>query len=361
MTEDFDNLLYSKELKHAYDTETNKAMREIENEFNKNREHLIKTLKNSIDSERQHRDILNSCVYPFTERGSMSSSQYKFVRGSPLAELGLANMDFLLYKKHDKLPVAILGECKGSVSRISSVVEETRKRLKVAEDNIATIKESYLHLPPENDLLLECVLAVPSGTSDEAIGKVIDTGGGIIVWKAALTGDPEISIAHPPRFTHAMNMMHRDKGLNVGLKNAPSNRRFLSVFPQSHPYLELTSIIRAAWPGDSGLVLTEDEVRLALSKDLFYMEDSYVRQKSAEILSSGVSIGFMEWSPKEGAYRIVARGNNRGQLELRLEDKWIDDHIRRQLEQRKSEESESIKEKYRKEITKQKRVPNGWK
>ena len=86
-----------------------------------------------IDSDKTHREILNGCVYPFTQRGKISSElKYHFVRGSPLHELGEKNFDFLLYKPSDRSPVAVMGEAKGSVSKHSGIVKEALGRKQVA-------------------------------------------------------------------------------------------------------------------------------------------------------------------------------------------------------------------------------------
>ena len=89
-------------LREKYLSEKKKRLKTVERDFKKEEEVLKQNLRNEIMIDQQHLEILNCCVFPFQDRGLLlASTGYKLYRLSPLSELGVKNVDFLLFKKTD--------------------------------------------------------------------------------------------------------------------------------------------------------------------------------------------------------------------------------------------------------------------
>jgi hypothetical protein len=334
--EDFIDYLSVPDLQKAYTSSLKGLKEKAKKEFEENRDFFEKSKKAAIETDRRHRDLINSCIYPFTNNGSLAGTGYKYIRAAPLSELDVPNLDFLLFKHTDRFSIAVLGECKGSISNYKSIVRELQDRASVVEENLDYITKQYLKLSEFKRVFLEYVVAVPTNDALEMVNKIIENEGGLIVWQISITGDPEISIAFPakgipiPRET----MMHKDPQLNRALdplKHIQSNRNAFNVFPQGHVYTKLCSLIRSARPGDSGLVVSKEDLKKDISQDLFYMENNYIDKETDHILQKGIEIDFMEWIEADNIYKIKARGTKRKILEEQLEEKWIKNQLEQDL------------------------------
>lgn len=326
--EDFLDYLSFPDIKNEYAKGLKDIREKIKKEFEENKDFQEKSRKAAIGIDRRHRDLINTCVYPFTNKGSLANTGYKYIRSAPLIELDLPNFDFLLFKHTDRFNIAVLGECKGSISNYRSIVRELQERESVVEDNLDYIKKQYLKLPESKQVFLEYVIAVPTNDAVEMVNKIIECGGGRIVWQLSIAGNPEISIAFPSKKISIPrdSMIHKDPLLNSELdpsKHTESNRNAFSIFPQVHAYTKLCSLISSARPGDSGLVVTKEELQRVISQDLFYMSDIYINAETDYILHKGMEIDFLESTEVDDIYKIKARGIRRKILEGQLEVKWI--------------------------------------
>lgn len=327
--EDFLEILSFEDLKRDYNSEIRARKDEIQSEFESRKDFLEKSKRSGIETDRRHRDLINSCVFPFTNKGSLAQTGYRFVRAAPLVELNIPNLDFLLFKYTNRFKIAILGECKGSISNYSDILKELKIRREKVQQNIEYIKENYLQLTSSDTLYIEYVIAVPTNDAVEMLNHIIGSEGKQIVWQAAIAGNPEISIAFPPRNINVPreSMMHRDPQLNRALdptNHTQSNRSVFNVFPQCNKFIKLCSLIRAARSGDAGLIVGKEDLRSVISQDLFYMEDDIIDTETEDLLSKGEDIGFLEWTDDpDHAYKIKARGTKRSNLEKQMEEKWI--------------------------------------
>jgi len=347
------------DLKEAYEAKKREEFKVLEDEFESKKQFNTESKRQGIEKDRRHRDLLNTCIFPFTEKGPLSSSGYKFVRASPLYELNVQNMDFLLLKKSARNNIAIIGECKGSISNPGATITETISRIEVANEYSDHIRKEYLHLSHDDDFIFEYVIAVPTSYAGDILNKVIETESNLIVWSAPLTSDAELSIAFRPKSLTIPRekMMHRDRDLNKALQRVPSNRKVFDVFPQAHSFSKLTSLLRVARPGATGLIVAKEELQDLLStKDLFYMEDEFIKKEIELILSMGEKMDFLEWSPEDNAYRIKARGTKRDTLETALEEKWIKNQLEIDLEKYKQKRLLAIQEDFIKERKKRKMI-----
>lgn len=335
--EDFLDYLSVPDLKKDYVIQLKKLKYDVGREFEAKKDFTRTSKKMGIESDRKHRDLINTCVYPFTNRGSLAKTGYKYIRAAPLSEIDQPNFDFLLFKQTDRFRVAVFGECKGSISNYNSIIRELKDRISSVEENYDYIKRQHLRISESKRVFFEYVIAVPTNDAVEMVNKIIEREGGQIVWQLSIAGDPEISIAFPTKKIDKKirdTMIHKDQKLNAALhpsNHTGSNRNAFSVFPQVHPYTKLCSLILSAHSGDSGLVVDKEDLKRDIAQDLFYMEDSYIDRETDYILQKGEEIGFLEWIETDNTYKIKARGTKRNVLEGQLEEKWIKNQLDRDM------------------------------
>lgn len=75
--EDFLDYLSVPDLKKDYVIQLKKLKDETEREFEAKPDFIRTSKKMGIESDRKHRDLINTCVYPFTNRGSLAKTGYK--------------------------------------------------------------------------------------------------------------------------------------------------------------------------------------------------------------------------------------------------------------------------------------------
>lgn len=350
--DDFYNDLYFPELQKAYETERKDVISTIQKEFTDKRDYLKKSKMAAIQEDNRHREIMNSCVSPFTGNGSLESTGYKFVHASPLVELNGHNVDFLLYKRGKSASFAIFGEAKGSIADAASAVTDFRIKIKEIKNQEVYIKTEYLKTSKTEKVFFEYVLAVPDGSAVSIVNKVVETGGGIIIWHAPITGLAQITMAPPPkRIQKTEIMVHHDTELNKAMTGpVRSNRRAFCVFPQIHIVAMLRSLVRYASPGNYGLTVNASVLKESLSKELFYMLDRYITTEVDKIIKKGLEIRFLETTNETDCYKIVGRGNSsrRDVLESVLEEKWLEYQINADLERKEEDAMTILREKYRK-------------
>jgi len=352
---EFLNSLVEDKLKRSYRLKKKSALKEIDRDF-KNEVDFLKTkYDKGIEDDRRHRDILNCCIYPFIQNGPLALTGYQFVRASPLAELEVKNVDFLLFKSTSRTNIAIFGECKGSGINPAKIVAECEQRKETIEGNLDYIKTRYLGLDPNDDLFVDYVIAVPDNDAPGMLKTVIETGGRFVVWHAPLTGKAKIALAFPPKRNLEMklreSMIHRDLELNRAFQTPlRTDRSVFSVFPEGHPVSKMTFLISLANPGSSGLVVTKDEVIGQMKNtELYYLENDLIELEVRDVLNKAKDISFLEWVPEEEAYKIKCRGKRRDTLEVKLKEKWISHRLRTELERRKQKEVERVQEEFIKE------------
>lgn len=346
--EEFLKFLNFKKLKEAYIKEKKLQLNKLEQDFESNRNFLESSMRNDIEVDRKHREMVNVCVAPFTEKGSLIDVGYKFIRASPLVEFQSPNVDFLVFKQTPKAKIAIFGEAKGSISSPEKIISEFRKRIEIINQKQDYIKTNYLKLQKDEKVFFEYVIAVPSGYAPDVLNKVIENGGGIIVWHAPVTGHAEISIAFPSKIlSNRASMMHRDHELNEALSQAKSNRKMFNFFPQVHTVSKLQLLLSAARVGDAGHIIINSELKECLSQDLFYLDEAAIEEEVKSIIDIGLNIGFLETTIEKDYYHVKARGTKRDTLERQLVDKWLKNQIDDRLKVQKEQVTQEVRVKYK--------------
>lgn len=330
-----------KNLRKAYVERRNATNKQLREKYQKNREAIAEPLKKGIETERKHRAILNTCVFPFTETGTLVGTGYHFVRASPLAEYGLPNTDFLLFKDTPRFRCAIFGECKSSAASAMEVVNQMRERMAVAEANRDIIARECLKVNDPNSVIFEPVIAAPPADAHVVLNRVVETGGGITVWSVETSPDAILGLCEPPRrdiqicgldgkqiLVKRTSLLHKDRELVKGLANpVASNSAFINTFPKTHRVLEMLALARVTVLGDSGFIVTKERLRDYLKSDLFYMSQEYIDDLADEIIKAAVDIKALEYRAEEQAFRLIASGSTRAAVGQAIEKKWVDHQI----------------------------------
>ena len=348
----------SKDLQSVYTSRKKELIKTIKAEFEKKLEFNKNSKKEGIESDRRHRDLINMCVFPFTDTGALAQTNYKYIRAAPLSELNIPNFDFLLFKNDNQRNIAIFGECKGSVSDPAAIVAETISRMKAVVDNLDTVKEKYLKLQKTSDLIIEYVIAVPSTYAIDVLNSVVKLKAKLIIWHAPLTGVAEISLAKPNKGVDALtrDMLHSDNVLNTALNHVTSNRKTFNYFPQGHTFSKLQSLLSAIKISrESQKVIMKDELKRNLAQDLFYAEEM-VDTAVESLLSKGLEIGFLEVDQNTGTYLIKGRGYRADILEGVLLDKWMGKQLGADLEEDIKQGIERLKTEINAEAQKTKKL-----
>jgi len=206
--EDFIEFLYSPSLKDAYKEDIKQRFQQIDQEFSSRKDFWETAKKNAIEDDRRHRGMINVCVAPFTGKGSLKNLGYQFIRASPLSELRIPNVDFLLYKPTQK--IAIFGEAKGSIRNQDDVINQFKARISIILQYTDYIKTNYLKLQTDEKVYFDFVLAVPSMEAPSILKKTIEKKGGIIVWHAPITGLENISSLPTKKYTISIYRTQHD-------------------------------------------------------------------------------------------------------------------------------------------------------
>lgn len=329
-----------------YLKEKDKIVEDIQRNFENTREIRESQLNAEIAQDKTHREIINICIYPFTQNGSLSDTGYQYVRQNPLAEFeGTPNFDFLLFKNSTRCGVAIFGECKGgSVSNPNTVIDDMVDKKCHVNKNIQYIKSDYLKLPADSKIILEYVLAVPWNVSDNVLNRIIERGEEIVTWAVPRTGDPEMSIKNPQeQIKERHKFLHHDKKLKKRLNNVKSNRKFINIFLCSHTFSKLQALILAAsWHGDV-FAVDKTILRNNISQDMLNIDDKVIVCELESIIEKGLEIGFLEHVPNEEIFRVISRGYRPDVLERTLLKKWIDYTLKIKLEDEKKDEISKLR------------------
>jgi len=131
-------------------------IREIKKQFGTDYSKFSSKLSKGIKEDKFHKVVLNSCIFPFVQKGLLTEKlDYTYIRSSPLSELKVKNVDFLIASQKNGL--AIFGEAKGSIDDPSRVISEYKQRIEVINNNYEYVKKFVPSLSK-----IEFVLGAPS-------------------------------------------------------------------------------------------------------------------------------------------------------------------------------------------------------
>lgn len=154
------------DLKRRYEKELKLEIRQIEEEFKRSYDNRRAMHDREIETYRRHDEVVSMCIHPFSEEGtSVRQLGYQFIRAEPLSELGIKNVDFLIYRREGRTPIVIFGEAKSRITNFSQTLREVGERRANIETRTDYVKTNYLKTT--SDPIFEYVLAVPTSIAIE--------------------------------------------------------------------------------------------------------------------------------------------------------------------------------------------------
>lgn len=259
-------------------------------EFDKER--YRQRLHDQIQKEREHRRLLNLCVFPFTS--DPSPSNFKFIHADPLTELDVPNFDFLLwdFEKH-----AVFVEAKANIRQgATSLVNEVDEQIEVVEDHEEYIIENYLGKKPRNK---EYVMATYSSDAEDITRSIIKEGSEIVTWAVHQMGKSisvNTALQAPPddeEFEETRRRIrHSNQELNGTLEQAETAEGAFNIFPNVDPVSKLRTLITAREKNDGYCFVNVDEVRDIICDDLFYLDEDTADSFVEDVLELGKRLTF---------------------------------------------------------------------
>ncbi len=314
-------------------------------------EDLRKRKWDGIEKDSRHRRVLNLCIYPFYALDSPPVELgYRFLRASPLSELGVRNMDFLVYNYTKKRAVAIFGEAKGSIASPTKIVRDTMEKKDIVVQNEDYIKSTYLKVK-EKTVNFEYVIGVPVEKNIRICEAIEDAGGGLIPWSAGGLERRSLSLEIPKNVDKSIRktMIHRDTGLNSSLKELKSHDSCFSVFPDSHDVTWLELMIEAS----DNLVIETSELEKRLQMYLFYLGDSEKSHFLKKMVGKAVEVGIVR-KVGENTYRIKSKWKKKRDIAKDVREKWVEHSVNSELSENLDRIEEEAVEEFHQRIEKQK-------
>lgn len=313
------------DLKKRYSKEIKEEIKRTNSGFFETRPELEKDYSRQFDTEKEHDRIINTCVYPFVERGlPVASLGYRFIRAAPLLEFKTKNIDFLVYRREGKRHIAIFGEVKGSITNFSQTLKEMADRRKVIESHLDYIKNRYLDT--SSDPICEYVLAVKSSLAAKMRDTILESEERVILWQVDYLHH-KLSLVPAPRQQPDRRMMtHADSELTGILGDGDgisSYENTFAFYPQSHILAKLLATLQVLDQDGSNNILKPFKLRQYVNEQLSYL-DSDGQQKEVDcIIEELERINFAAKIPESPDLLIASRSRVRASLEAELKKKWM--------------------------------------
>ena len=282
-----------------------------------------------IEKDRRHRRVLNLCIYPFYNTTSPPLNMgYHFARASPLEELGVKNVDFLIYNFSRKRHLAIFGEAKGSIGSPSKVVAQTKERIEVVEENQDYIKSSYLQLKPDTEVDFEYVIGIPVEDNLRMCEAIEKDGGGLIPWSAGGLEENLLSLNIPKKIQKDIRktMKHLDSSLNDSLKGTKSHDNCFSLFPESHEVTKLEVLVETS----SDMIVETAELKKKLYSYLFYLKQDRIDAMLQGILSKARELGIVKRINSQH-YKLKSVWRKKEKIARDLRKKWVEHSLKKEI------------------------------
>ena len=312
-------------LSNKYKDIQKKTLFDCKEKFEEKKDVFIKNIETGISTDKDHRDLVNLCVFPFSKRQFDEDLNYNFIRAEPLWELKVKNFDFLLCNFEKEL--LIFGESKSSIYNYADVIKEAAERRQIVEQNMDYIVKEYLGFKPK---YIEYVIGVYSSDDEELIKQIIKHKSELKVWsidryKKLLSLRSFQNISEEEK----RNLEHNHTRLNSLLKRIPTDTGGYDMFPSSHAITLLRQLILTKEKEEKDLIVSPSIIKEKVKSDIFYFDEKYQTDISAKIINYAEEIGFIEpISEKSIEYRIVSNYRHDDGLEKDLIKKYINFKIR---------------------------------
>ena len=304
-----------RDLHENYKLRKKRSIDQINNELSDTHS-LTNRKSRAIQEDLYHKEVLNSCIFPFVQQGRITQQfDYSYLRSSPLSELNLKNVDFLIASRTDG--VMIFGEAKGTIADPHKVITQYKTRIKIIEENIEHVKKIFPELKS-----CEYVLGVQSGRAMETSKVILRSNASIILWQISKWGATLLSLVVPATDDRNQRgrIMHRNNDLNKILSDIPTSTAFKTFYHESHPVTKMTLLTSMA--KDAQGAFTFDDLKTGVSEELDNTSEEEITRITQQILQSAIDIGFVK--PRDGVtYKIQSRFKNSGDRYEELKKKWI--------------------------------------
>lgn len=289
-------------------------------QFETERQEFKKEIYKEIEIDEKHRCLVNMCIYPFIQKEIITEKlRYHFVRAEPLYELGIKNLDFLIYCKPSK--IAIFGEAKSSISDPKKVVKEFQERINQITKQQNYISDNYIGETPR---LYEYVLAVYSLYDEDAIKAVADLGGGIIVWSAdRMFKKISMKTFMSEKDAIKRKIIHADKKLRRVFSKHDTLTNVFNVFPSSHIINYLKLIVRTRHHDDVGWSVTEEQLARVLKMEIPYATRQFINEKKKLIIEYALRTRIIQPTSISGEYRLTKQISSPQSLNTFIVKKYI--------------------------------------
>lgn len=298
---------------------------QYKNDLKENLDKFKENIEKGIRNDKEHRDLTNLCVFPFSTVQSDDDLNYRFIRAEPLWELRTKCFDFLLCNFKKKF--VIFGECKTSINDYADVVKEVEVRKDVVKDNMDYIIDNYLGFKPKN---IEYVVGVYSYEDEPLIRKIIECNSNFIVWSI----DRYNKFLSFKSFVNSSEeqkrqIEHDHVRLNHKLKKIKTDTGGYDMFPSSHVITQLRQIILTKEKKENDLIVSPSKIKNKVRNDLFYLDETVQTDFASKIINYAEKIGFIQPIDENSIeYRIISNYRHDDGLEQDLIKKFTDFKIK---------------------------------
>lgn len=330
----FLEFLKLEKLKKTYETEIDKINQQIKKEFEDPDEYKakFKLHDTEIIRDRNHRQVVNACIYPFSQGGILTKLGYHFIRTEPLLETKNSDVDFLIGSSAKQ--IAIFGEAKTSTVNSHNVISEMKTRVKTIEKNRQYLQE--VHIP--NSQNFEFVFGTHAIETRDLYAKVVESGEKFICWQyGGYDRDDNVLSIYVPENTPKetrKRVMHEDNELNRNLVRVSTNIAYKNLLPKSHPMAKLSVL---TWiDKQSGMdddktegVFTLKDVLKIFENELENFPSYFIEDMANKTIADAIKIGFVKQLDGNN-YKIISMSSDPAARYEDLKRKWIDYYIKQE-------------------------------
>jgi hypothetical protein len=358
--EDFLAFLHEGDLRREYSEAARGIDARLVQEFDEPAAHQFKYKDKDEEisvKDKYHRETLNACIYPFSQKGSLKELGYYFIRSEPLLELRVENLDFLIASSEKG--IAIFGEAKTSTADPAGLIAEMNVRKRIIEQNKAYLNEALI----PNIENFEYVFGLPAIEARYLSSAILKNDAlNYIIWEY---GGPEsnqiLSLYVPPgeKWEGLRRIRHADNQLNSRLVRVPTSKKFKNFFLQSHPVAKIAILtwidIGKEEEAAKGQFSRQD-VKNICSIELEYYCKDIIDREVDRIIKSALEIGFVKKLEETGeTYKITTSSTDPAARYEDLKTRWIEHSIEHDKTERVNEERMNLQLKFR--IEKERRYP----
>lgn len=341
---EFINSLKTDENKKEYREKVSQLRKDLKNHSTKNKKELEKLLTEEIRTSERHDQLTSMAIVPFLTKSKAKELGYRFIRCAPLLEKGVKNLDFLIFKDHEKKPIAIFGEAKSSISKPNEIIKEFLERKKEIAKYRDYILENYLKT--KKDVIFEYVLCVFSRDAVQMKTTIENNGGGIILWSADL-GLMDLSLISSDDPNLKSSMLHVDHDLCNSLNQIRTSLKSALHYVQSHIVIRMRSMIITkdyvnTIKDEKSQRFKKEDLDFYLKQTLFYLPKELREQESNYLVTVGKNSEIIK--EIENSYLIATKARGTKGQTKEIEKIWLLTKIKNKEKSKSAKEIEKLQQ-----------------